>query len=82
MTKRKCDGYLDEIQERMNGDVLKAMVEVIAQRVMEEELAHHLGAERHERTEERPGPSQRVQGAWSKDACGRVGAASASGARG
>jgi len=55
MTKRKCDEYLAEIQERMDDDVLKAMVEVIVQRVMEEELAHHLGAERHERTEERRG---------------------------
>lgn len=55
MTKQKCGGYLDEIQERMDGDVFKAMVEVIVQRVMEEELALHLGAERHERTEERRG---------------------------
>jgi transposase-like protein len=55
MTKRKCDGYLDEIQERMDGDVLKAMLEVMAQRLMEEELAVHLGAERHERTAERRG---------------------------
>lgn len=55
MTKQQFDGYLDEIQERMDGDVLKAMVEVIVQRVMEEELAHHVGAERHERTQERRG---------------------------
>lgn len=55
MTKQKFDGYLDEIQERMDGDVLKAMIEVIVQRVMEEELTRHLGAERHERTEERRG---------------------------
>jgi transposase-like protein len=55
MTKQKCDGYLDEIQERMDGDVFKAMLEVMARRVMEEELAVHLGAERHERTEERRG---------------------------
>jgi len=55
MTKQQCDGYLDEIQERMDGDVLRAMVEVIVQRVMEEELVHHLGAERHERTQERRG---------------------------
>ena len=55
MTKRNNDGYLDEIQERMDGDVFKAMLEVMAQRVMEEELGRHLGAERHERTEERRG---------------------------
>ena len=55
MTKRNVDGYLDEIQERMDGDVFKAMMELVAQRVMEEELALHLGAERHERTQDRRG---------------------------
>ena len=55
MTKSKCGGYLDEIQERMDGDVFKTMLEVMAQRVMEEELARHLGAERHERTPRRRG---------------------------
>ena len=55
MTKRKNDGYLEEIQERMDGDVFRAMLEVMAQRVMEEELALHLGAERHERTQDRRG---------------------------
>ena len=53
MTKHKHDGYLDEIQERMDGDVFRAMFEVMAQRVMEEELARHLGADRHERTQKR-----------------------------
>ena len=55
MARHNVDGYLDEIQERMDGDVFKAMLEVVAQRVMEEELALHLGAERHERTEDRKG---------------------------
>jgi len=55
MTKQQCDGYLDEIQERMDGDLFKAMLEMIAQRLMEEELALHLRAERHERTAERRG---------------------------
>ena len=55
MTKHNNDGYLDAIQERMDGDMLKAMLEVMAQRLMEEELALHLGAERHERTRERKG---------------------------
>jgi putative transposase len=55
MTKRNCDGYLDEIQERMDGDVFKTMLEVMAQRLMEEELVHHLGAQRHERTQDRRG---------------------------
>jgi len=55
MTKRKNDGYVDEIQERMDGDVFKAMLEVMAQRLMEEELSLHLGAEPHERTRQRRG---------------------------
>jgi len=55
MTNEKCDGYLDEIQERVDGDLFKAMLEVMARRVMEEELAYHVGAQRHERTEERRG---------------------------
>lgn len=55
MARHKDDGYLDAIQGRMDGDVLKAMVEVIAQRVMEEEIARHLGAERHERSASRTG---------------------------
>lgn len=55
MTKHKDGGYVAAIQARMDGDVLKAMLEVTAQRLMEEEMALHLGAERHERTEERRG---------------------------
>jgi len=55
MTNEQCDGYLDEIQERMDGDVVKAMLEIVAQRVMEEELARHVGAQRHERTQARRG---------------------------
>jgi len=55
MTEQKFDGCLEEIQERMDGDVFKAMLEVMARRVMEEELALYLGAERHERTQERRG---------------------------
>jgi len=55
MTMNKDEGYLAAIQERMDGDVLKAMVEVMVQEVMEEEIARHLGAERHERTTGRKG---------------------------
>ena len=55
MTKRHNDGYLDEIQESTDGDLFKAMLEVMARRVMEEELAVHLGAEPHERTSSRRG---------------------------
>jgi transposase-like protein len=55
MTKVNNDGYLDEIQEHMDGDLFRTMLEVMARRVMEEELAVHLGAERHERTASRRG---------------------------
>lgn len=55
MTERNSGGYLDEIQERMDGDVFKAMLEVITQRLMEEEFVRHVGAERHERTPSRRG---------------------------
>lgn len=48
-------GYLDEIQERLDGDVVRAMLETMIRRVMEEEVGRHLGAERHERTPERRG---------------------------
>ena len=55
MAKHNDDGYLAEIQEHMDGDVFRAMVEVMARRVMQEELAAHLGAEPHERTQDRRG---------------------------
>lgn len=55
MTKHNDDGYLDEIQERMDGDLFKTMLEVMARRVMQEELAAHLCAEPHERTASRRG---------------------------
>jgi transposase-like protein len=55
MTNSKCDGYLDEIQERLDGDLFRAMLETMAQQVMEAEIARHVGAGRHERTEERRG---------------------------
>jgi putative transposase len=55
MTTSYGDGYLDEIQEKTDGDVLKTMIEVLAQHMMEEELARHVGAGRHERTRNRRG---------------------------
>jgi len=55
MTKRNDAVYLDAIQAQADGDVLKAMLEAMARRVMEEELERHLGAGRHERTAERKG---------------------------
>jgi putative transposase len=55
MTRDNNAEYVDAIQAQMDGDVLKAMLEVMARRVMEEELERHLGAGRHERTQERRG---------------------------
>ncbi|MCP4645975.1 MAG: IS256 family transposase [bacterium] len=72
MTKQKCDGYVDEIQERTEGDVFKAMLEVMAQYVMEEEFARHLGAERHERTTERRGHRNGYKGRRLKTRMGEL----------
>jgi len=55
MTTGKNDGYLAMIQEQMDGDLFKTMLEVFAQHVMEEELGLHVGADRHERTLKRRG---------------------------
>jgi len=55
MTKHKCDGYLDEIQGQVDGDLFREMLRLMAQQVMEEELTRHLGAQRHERTQQRTG---------------------------
>jgi len=55
MTKDNVDGYLDEMQERMDGDIFKTMLEMMANRLMEEQLSDHLNAERHERTSGRRG---------------------------
>jgi len=51
----KCRGYVEEMQEHVDGDLLREMVRVMAQEVMEEELALHVGAARHERTASRKG---------------------------
>lgn len=50
MAGKDFDGYLSEIQGRVDGDLLKALVEVMARVVMEEEVVRYLGAERHERS--------------------------------
>ena len=55
MTKVNNGGYLAEIQEQMEGDVFKAMIEVMSRRLMEEGVSAHLGAEPHERTASRRG---------------------------
>jgi putative transposase len=51
----KCRGYLDEMQAQADGDLLREMVRVMVHQVMEEELALHVGAGRHERTMSRTG---------------------------
>lgn len=53
--QRDFAGYLEEIQGEGGADVLKTMLRMIVQEVMEEEMTRHLGAERHERGEGRRG---------------------------
>ena len=55
MTMVKFDGNFVGNQEAVEGDVFREMLRVMAQQVMEEEISLHLGANRHERTEERRG---------------------------
>jgi len=55
MTMHKDDGYLAAIQEKMDGDLFRTMLEVFSQHLMEEELERYLGAQRHERTRARRG---------------------------
>lgn len=55
MTNVNSEGILAEIQEQMEGDVFKAMIEVMSRRLMEEGVAAHVGAEPHERTASRRG---------------------------
>lgn len=53
--RQNCDSYLDEIQAHCDGDVVKSMLRVMFHEVMEEEIARHVGAGRHERSEDRRG---------------------------
>lgn len=53
--QKNCDGYLDEIQANADGDLLRTMLRMMVQEVMEAEITRHLGAERHVRTEGRTG---------------------------
>lgn len=55
MTRKQCAGNWDEIQAGVDGDLFREMLRVMAQQVMEEEIARHLGAGRHERVAERSG---------------------------
>ena len=72
MTRQKCGRYLDEIQERMDGDAFKAMPEVMAQRQVEEESALCPGAERRERTEDRRGHRNGYKGRPLKTRLGEL----------
>lgn len=73
MAKRNSDAYSEEIQERMDGDVFKAMLEGMARRVMAEKLALHVGAVRHERTPERKGHRNAYQARSLKTRAGIAG---------
>jgi len=55
MAKQNCGGYLDKIQENTDRDVMLEMLRLMMQTVMEEGVARHVGAERHERTAQRRG---------------------------
>ena len=54
-THKNSAEYLDEIQACADGDILKEMLRIMLHEVMEEEIARHLGAERHERSTKRKG---------------------------
>ena len=55
MAKDYSDELMTQLQGEREGDVLRAMLEVMCQQVMEAELARHVGADRHERTQGRSG---------------------------
>lgn len=55
MTKDYSDELMARFQAESEGDVFRTMLEVMCQQVMEAELARHVGADRHERTQGRSG---------------------------
>lgn len=56
VARRKCNSILDAIQgDPERDDVLKAMIRVVAQEVMQEEVSRLLGAQEYERTGSRRG---------------------------
>lgn len=55
MAKQDFEGYLSQIQEQGGADVMLEMLRLMVQTVLEEGLTRHLGADRHERCEERRG---------------------------
>ena len=57
MAKKKNSRKLDELQVSLldDKDFLKGIIETFCQRLLEEEITHHLGAETYQRTEKRKG---------------------------
>jgi len=55
MTNQEYEEYLDEVQEQTDGDLLREMVRMMTQALMEKEVGQHLGAGRHARTASRKG---------------------------
>jgi len=57
MAKKKNSRKLDELQVSLldDKDFLKGIIETFCQRLLEEEITHHLQAETYQRTEKRRG---------------------------
>ena len=80
-----ADESIDGIGELLQGvftdkDGLRRLLEAVVEIGMREEVAAHLGADRHERSDGSPRLSQRQQAADAEDAGGRVGVVGAAGA--
>ena len=72
MAKQNCGGYLDKIQEHADRDVMLEMLRLMMQTVMEEGIARHVGAERHERTAQRRGHRNGYKGRNVKTRMGEL----------
>ena len=72
MAKQNCGGYLDKIQEHGDRDVMLEMLRLMMQTVMEEGIARHVGAERHERTAQRRGHRNGYKGRSVKTRMGEL----------
>jgi transposase-like protein len=53
--ERKYSSFLEALQGQAEQDVLRAMVRVVIEKLMQEQVSRHLGAEPHERTRSRRG---------------------------
>ena len=72
MARKEFAGYLEAIQAMEGGDMLLEMLRLAAQRVMEEEVSEHVGAERHERSSERRGHRNGYKGRKLKTRLGEL----------